>query len=163
MKRMYEVYGDLEITKGDIRMISNEKQCIIYNEKNEKIMYENGVFDLYEQSLPTLKGDVLIVGLGSGIIGYNYKDKVDSKTYIEILPELIEICEEYQPEFTYINEDAFLFDTNEKYDTIFLDIYHRLTPEYKNDMRKLMEKYSKFLKEDGEIDHLHIHKIKIEL
>jgi hypothetical protein len=141
----------------------NGNGVIIDKRTSEKITYENNrVIALYENSISNLniKGDILIVGLGIGLLPHNFKklSEVNSISVLEKNIDVINFVKPIMPWIEFIHTDAFEYDSGRKWDTIFLDIYHNLTPEYKVDQLVLIEKYSKMVK-DNNISYLKIHNI----
>lgn len=96
-------------------------------------------------------GDVLIGGLGIGLIILPIQDKenVKSITIIEKNKEVIELVSEQLPlnnKVNIIHSDIFNFMPDKKYDTIYLDIWPYVNSDiYENEMMPLKNKYSKYL------------------
>lgn len=96
-------------------------------------------------------GDVLIGGLGIGLIILPIQDKenVKSITIIEKNKEVIELVSEQLPlnnKVNIIHSDIFNFMPDKKYDTIYLDIWPYVNSDiYENEMIPLKNKYSKYL------------------
>ena len=91
-------------------------------------------------------GDVFIAGLGVGLVLHNLKDKIDkgivkSITIVEISQDVIDLVSPYYKDLkiNYICKDIFEYKPakDEKYDTLFFDIWPVVTTDMLNDMRKL--------------------------
>jgi hypothetical protein len=141
------------------------KKAIINKNTKERVMYEDDkVLELYTDSLKDLdiKGDILIVGLGFGILPYNFKDidGVGKITAIEFDKEIIDMVKPIMPWLEIIHADAHTFESNRKWDCIFLDIYHKLTPTYKSEQRRLIDKYKLMCSKDN-VQYLRIHRIEL--
>lgn len=104
------------------------------------------------------KGDVLICGLGIGLVIMpllNNKE-IKSITVIEKYQDVIDcVLPQIKPydtedKLNVICQDCFEFTTKEKYDTIFIDIWPFVNSDiYKEEMLPLKRKYRKFLSEQG--------------
>lgn len=91
-------------------------------------------------------GDVFIAGLGVGLILHNLKEKVEkgevtSITVIEISQDVIDLVSKYYSDMNikYICGDVLEYKPkkDEKYDTIYFDIWPVVCEENLDDMRKL--------------------------
>jgi spermidine synthase len=77
-------------------------------------------------------GNVLIAGLGLGMIVHAIKDKVDKITVVEINSDVIAMVTPSLPnEIIVINADIYNWTPSEKYDTIYFDIWNKDVPENK--------------------------------
>lgn len=92
------------------------------------------------------EGDVFIAGLGIGLILHNIKDKVEkgivkSITVIEISQDVIDLVSPYYKDMNinYICGDVMSYKPkkDEKYDTIYFDIWPTISTDNLDDMRKL--------------------------
>jgi hypothetical protein len=139
----------------------NSRGSVLIRKDGERIMYDDiETIKFYEKCIPNFRGDSLVVGLGLGLLGYNYAKNCTSFDYLEIDNELIEFVKPKMPNLNYFLGDAFNWQTEKKYDTIFLDIFHKLTDNYENEIIELFNKFKSFLKKDGEISYLTIQHIK---
>ena len=147
-------------------LCSKGGNCFIFDKNlKQKITYEDEkVIELYNKSLEGLdiKGNILIVGLGFGMLPYNFNklNEVNNITVIEKSIDVINFVKPIMPFIEFIRSDAFDYETDRKWDTVFLDIYHRLTREYRVDQLRLIEKYSKMVN-DNNIKYLKIHNIEL--
>ena len=106
------------------------------------------------------KGDVIIFGLGIGLIVYPLlqDDDIKSITIIEIDKELIDqtsyllLESDTKSKLLIINQNAFQYEDNKKYDTIYFDIWPLINKEAFKEMKILSEKFSKNLKDGGWMD-----------
>jgi spermidine synthase len=121
--------------------------------KNEVVMSDTNMekrtnYDFVSKA----HGDVLIGGLGIGMIVMAIQDKkeVKSITIIEKSKEVIDLVKPNLPfnnKVKIIQEDIFSFKTKEKYDCIYLDIWNWVNSSiYKEEMKPLKAKYRKYLK-----------------
>lgn len=103
-------------------------------------------------------GDVLICGLGIGLIIMPLltNENVKSITVIEKYQDVIDcVLPQLKPhdtenKLTVICADGFEWTTQNKYDTIYLDIWAYINEDvYKEEMKPLKQKYRKFLSQDG--------------
>lgn len=95
-------------------------------------------------------GDVLIAGLGIGMILMAIQDKeeVKSITIIEKHDEIINLVGEQLPlneKVTLINEDIFNWipPKNKKYDTVYFDIWNNICGDDWEEHKKLRRKYAR--------------------
>lgn len=92
-------------------------------------------------------GDVLVLGLGTGIIINDMN--ADSIDVIEINQDIIN---EYGNKLNVIHEDAYKYKTNKLYDVIFLDIWYHKTNI--SELETLLEHYKNNLKPNGKFIYL---------
>lgn len=88
-------------------------------------------------------GDVLIAGLGIGLIIYNIQEKkeVKSITVVEINKDVIDLIQPHFPNIKIINEDIFNYQPKQKFDTIYFDIWPDISTDNLNDIKKLHNKF----------------------
>ena len=99
-------------------------------------------------------GDVVIGGLGIGMIIMAIQDKpeVKSITVIEKYQEVIDMVAtqlNFNDKVKIINADVFEWkpDKGNKYDTIYMDIWNYINEEvYENEMKPLKRKFARHLK-----------------
>lgn len=98
------------------------------------------------------KGDVLIAGLGIGMIvlPISEKEEVNSITVIEKSPEVIELVEkplrkvmENPEKLKIIEADIFDWKPTQKYDTIYFDIWYTICDTNLDEISKLNRKFGK--------------------
>ena len=138
------------IPQGDyIRLIVNG-ECMMSNTPMEKRTSMDFMTNAF--------GDVLICGLGSGmvILALLESDKIKSITVIEKYQDVIDCVlpqiEKYdiKKKMKVIHQDCFEFTTKDKFDTIFIDIWAYINSDiYEKEMKPLKRKYRKFLSEYG--------------
>ncbi len=149
-----ESYGKYKIE------ISNNITTLLRKD-GESIMYDDDqTIDFYNKNIPNFRGDSLVVGLGYGLLGYNFSENCNSFDYLEIDSQLVDFIKSKFPEFNYIVGDAYSWETEKKYDVIFLDIFSQYTDDYEQGIIKLYNKYKSFLKKGGEISYLPICNIR---
>jgi len=116
-----------------------------------------------QKFLENAHGDILIFGLGIGLIVFPLlnEDDVRSITIVELDSELPGLVGpviktiDSMGKVTILNGDAFEYadKLDKKYDTIYFDIWARITDESYEEMEKLHELYRPLLKdENGYID-----------
>lgn len=103
----------------------------------------------------TAEGDVLICGLGIGlvILPLLESEKVKSITVVEKYQDVIDCVlpqiksYDKQNKLKVICEDCFEYNTKERFDTIFIDIWASINRDvYEEEMKPLKNKYKKFLR-----------------
>ena len=125
-------------------------------------MMTNNEFEMSsnQKFIDNSKGDVIIFGLGIGLIVYPLlqDDDIKSITIIEIDKELIDqtsyllLESDTKSKLLIINQNAFQYEDNKKYDTIYFDIWPLINKEAFKEMKILSEKFSKNLKDGGWMD-----------
>jgi len=103
---------------------------------------------------------LIIFGLGIGLIVYPLlqDDDIKSITIIEIDKELIDqtsyllLESDTKSKLSIINQNAFQYEDNKKYDTIYFDIWPLINKEAFKEMKILSERFSKNLKDGGWMD-----------
>ena len=138
----------IPFNKKFIRLIDeNEKfnRCIMSNTPMEE--YTNREF------VEKAHGDILIAGLGIGMIILPLQDKEDVKsiTIIEKSKDIIYMITsqiKFHNNVSIINDDIFNYKpTNRKYDCIYIDIWNYVNSDvYNEEMKPLKNKYRKYLK-----------------
>jgi spermidine synthase len=100
-----------------------------------------------------LEGSVLYLGLGTGYYPRNQSEKVTKTTIVELEKASIDFCKDIiKPDWIVLNDDAYTFETTEKFDVIFLDIFYNQVD--KEIIDALLNKYKKFLTLNGEIFYI---------
>lgn len=112
---------------------------------------DSEVAKIYEKiPMDLFYGSVLYVGMGSAWVPRNQSKEVIKTTIIE---NSVEIINRYRdlvdPAWNIIQEDAWRFWTDERFDFIFIDIWDSSTPVKYIEM--IRSKYVKLLKVNGEI------------
>jgi hypothetical protein len=141
--------------KEHLFLISKTEGVMMSDYPDEKITNQNFIDNAH--------GDVLIFGLGLGLIIFPLLDEEDvrSITIVEMDPELPNLVGpiikqmDSSSKVNILHGNAFDYadKLNQKYDTIYFDIWARITDESFDEMEKLHEMYRPLLKsEDGYID-----------
>jgi spermidine synthase len=148
-------------TKGEVSL-TNQKGYTMITTNGEAVMYDLGsVLSMYKACIPEFKGDVLVVGLGLGLLGQNFRHQCDSFDYLELTQGIIDLVSPYDTTCNYFQGDAYEWATDKKYDVIFLDIHHKESDTRVEELLVLKDKYSCFLKPGGTIGHFHVAHKKI--
>lgn len=97
------------------------------------------------------KGDVLIAGLGLGLILHNLKSKVEkgfitSITVIEKSQDVIDLISPYYEDMSvnYLCADIMEYKPEQKYDTIYFDIWSTIDTENMPEINKLHQKWKRY-------------------
>lgn len=143
----YENYS-IKSSNGEITLLINSE--VIMSDDNNTLRF-------YQKYIPKFTGDCLVVGLGLCLLGINFADKCASFDYLEKDKNLIDFIRPKVSGINFIIGDAFNWETDKRYDFIFLDIYNRLTPNFETEIKFLYNKYKSFLKKEGDISYLKIH------
>jgi spermidine synthase len=98
------------------------------------------------------KGSVLYLGMGSCLFPRLQNESVTKTTIVELEVDVINWNRNrnyIKEEWNIINQDAFEFETEERFDMIFIDIFYQTTTL--EIMNLLLDKYSQMLNNDGTI------------
>jgi spermidine synthase len=99
------------------------------------------------------KGDVLIAGLGIGLIIWPIinKPEVTSVTVIEKYPDVITLVSKSvaHHKLTIIEEDIFNWKTKRMFDTIYFDIWPTISTDNLDEMATLNRKFARRLNPGG--------------
>lgn len=113
-------------------------------------------WDTNQEFIENAKGDVLIGGLGIGmiIIGIVNKPSIKSITVIESNKKVAEkIGELLEPHFnnkvTIIHADVYEWQPDQNYDTIYMDIWASICGDNYDEMTLLGRTYRTYLNDDG--------------
>ena len=104
-----------------------------------------------EKFIRNAHGNILIAGLGIGMIVLPIQDceDVESITIIEKNKDVIELVLKKIPlnsKVKIINADIFDFIPNQKFNTVYFDIWNYInTDVYSNEMKPLISKFRKYL------------------
>jgi spermidine synthase len=152
--KRFEKYGD--------SLIVGKEYVILYDKSQSKVMMTNNEFEMItnQKFIDNAKGDVIIFGLGIGLILYPLlqDDGIKSITIIEVDKDLIDetfpiiLNSDTKSKLSIINCDAFQYEDDKKYDTIYFDIWPLINEEAFKEMKVLSERFSKNLNEGGWMD-----------
>jgi spermidine synthase len=139
MNRRSEYYGFEPGTY--VRLIHKPTQTIIMTNTWME-WYTNTEF------IRKAQGDILIGGLGIGMILLAIQDKPEVKTItvVEKEAEIIDLVTPQLPlneKVTIVHEDIFTYKPTQKYDTIYFDIWNDVCGDNYEEMKKLNRKYSR--------------------
>lgn len=142
----------------------NRKYVTLLHINSNKAMMSNHESETKtnQKFLDAAKGDVLIFGLGIGLIIFPLleDDDITSITIIEIDNGLIDMVgkiikqKDIYSKLEIINSDAFEYNNliSKKYDTIYFDIWATIDEKAINEMYQLQSLYKKSLNDFGWID-----------
>ena len=142
--------------------VVGKEYMILYDKSLKKTMMTSHEFEMLtnQKFLDNAKGDVLIFGLGIGLIVFPLlSDKdVNSITIVETDSGLVNAVypiiknKDHHSKLSIFIEDAFRFETNNIYDTIYFDIWHSIDESVFDEMRLLSKKFKNNLTPDGWMD-----------
>jgi spermidine synthase len=163
--KRFEKYGNT--------FVEGKDYVVLFDKSTNQTMMSSHEFEMItnQKFLDNAKGDVLIFGLGIGLIVYPLlKDEnINSITIVEVDKDLISEIFPLLAEFDYLNRlevkhsDAFKFETDKKFDTIYFDIWASIGEEAFNEMDILSNMFRKNLKEEGWMDSWCSEEINYEL
>jgi spermidine synthase len=149
-----------EIHKGEVHL---GKEYLFLSHKGlQKTMMSNHESETItnQKFIDSAKGDVLIFGLGLGLIIFPLLKEIgiNKITIIELDKGLIDMVspiirfQDSSRKVKIINADSFFWETQEKFDTIYFDIWETIDEKAYIEMEILEKRYQKNLKEEGWID-----------
>jgi spermidine synthase len=143
--------------------LEKEQTVILSNKSNECIMSNNLFERLTNQNfINTAKGDVIIFGLGLGLIIFPLLED-DEVTSITVIDKSVDIIDNLGPiiknsdvdnKLTIINGDVFTYyqQLNDvKFDVMYFDYWNIVDSTIRTDMETLKELYKNNIKETGQI------------
>ena len=154
--KLYNYTFDLE--KENVLFLStkiqNKEQCIMSSNLFERLTNQNFI--------DTAKGDVIIFGLGLGLIIFPLLED-DEVTSITVIDKSVDIIDNIGPiikkydvndKLTIINGDVFTYYqqlNDAKFDVAYFDYWNIVDSTIYNDMETLKELYKNNIKETGQI------------
>lgn len=165
-------HEDLEIIKNYWNDYRNEnylstltigkEYVFLFDKSIGKTMMSNHEFETLtnQKFLDNVKGDILVFGLGIGLIIFPLlKDndvrtitivEIDSGLIDEVFPIIIK--NDLESKVNVILSNAFDFETDKMFDTIYFDIWSDINQQAFSEMKILSEKFRKNLKPEGWMD-----------
>jgi hypothetical protein len=123
-----------------------------------RLLYDKTVWDSVYVDINNIipeewYGSVLYLGMGMCYNPLKQIDRVTRTTIVEIDQRTIDFNKEViKPEWIVICDDVYRFEPIEKYDFIFVDIWWEQVESHI--VENLIEKYKKYLNENGQIKYL---------
>lgn len=126
-----------------ITVLKHKGQTVMSNTDMEKRTNSDFVRKAY--------GDILVGGLGIGMIILEVQDKedVDTITIVEKNAEVIELLADvpFNEKVKIIQDDIFTWKPRERrFDVIYLDIWSYIDSDVYQEMKRLKNKYQRYLK-----------------
>jgi spermidine synthase len=161
----YEQYNSIpDTTPFKDKMIIGKEYVILYNINDSRVMMSNHETEIYtnQKFIDNAKGDVIIFGLGLGLIILPLlkDDNIKSIDVVEIDNGIIEVVsdvlkvEDIYNKLNIINGDMrnYHLINKKKYDTIYFDIWYNVDEKELNEIEELHSNWSHFLNEGGWMD-----------
>lgn len=142
LRAIRDGFPEMVVTPGTYRILRHERQGIVMSNTRMEII-TNREFIL------NAKGDVLVLGLGLGMVleALLKKPGVTSITVIEISPELIELVGPHftDERLTIIHADALTWQPpkGQRYGAVWCDIWATISAENYEDMKLLTRRYGR--------------------
>ena len=142
------------IPMGRYVRLTHGSECVMSNTPMEKRTNRDFVANAH--------GNVLIGGLGIGLILLAIQDKEDVKqiTVVEKNKEVIELVENQLPlnsKVHIVNDDVFEYKPLFKYNTIYMDIWNYINEDvYNEQMKPLISRYRRYLVPKSEDENRYI-------
>jgi spermidine synthase len=128
------------------------KRKVGFNEvvMSDTFMERESNFDFVKNA----RGDVLIGGLGIGMVLLAIQDKLEvtSVTVVEIEPEIINLVKPQLPlnqKVTIVQGDIFAYTPTQKFDTIYFDIWDNICSDQWENIKKLQNRFKWKLRKGG--------------
>lgn len=140
---------------GQLINSENNTSSIVHETRllYDKTIWDNVYVEINNIHPEEWYGSVLYLGMGMCYNPLKQSDRVNRTTIVEIDQRTIDFNKEMiKPEWIIICNDVYTFEPIEKYDFIFVDIWWEQVESYIVD--NLIEKYKRYLNEDGQILHL---------
>jgi spermidine synthase len=144
------------------KFVIGKEYVILLDKTLNKTMMSNHEFEIItnQKFLDNAKGDVLIFGLGIGLVIFPLLNmsEINSITIVEIDGSLIEHVNpiikknDIHSKVSIYEGDAFSFETNKLFDTIYFDIWHSINEKAFREMKILIEKFKYNLTLGGWMD-----------
>ncbi len=107
-------------------------------------------FEKSDFDIENFHGDVLYVGMGNAYGPRNQSKNVKTTTILEKYPEIIEKFNDPSQDWNVIQGCAYNYEfKSQKFDIIMIDIFARFI--YLDEYNKVLNKYKKYLKDNGRI------------
>ncbi|MDW3194094.1 MAG: hypothetical protein R8G66_17095 [Cytophagales bacterium] len=107
----------------------------------------------YEELIEKCQGDVLMLGLGLGTVNPKLDyTRINSVEIVELHPDVIEVVAERFPKTKVLQGDARTYQTEKKYDVIWIDIWDDITIKKLPEMNEMIDHWKGHLKPMGWID-----------
>ena len=149
-----------EIYKNEIQI--GKEYLFLYHKGLEKTMMSNHESETItnQKFIDSAKGDVLIFGLGLGLIVFPLLKEIGIRRIliVELDEGLIDMIspiirfQDSSRKVEIVKGDCFSWETPEKFDTIYFDIWEIIDEKAYSEMEILEKRYQKNLKEGGWID-----------
>ena len=140
----HDLYARLHgIESGKYVKLTQNEEVVMSDTKMEK--ETNAAF------VRSAHGNVLVGGLGIGLIVLAIQDKedVETITVLEKNKEVIDLVQNQLPlneKVRIVQDDVFTYTPQDKYNTIYLDVWNCINEDiYEHEMKPLMSKYRKHL------------------
>jgi spermidine synthase len=159
---------ELSLWKGNIGEIHKDKvqigkEYLFLSHKGlQKTMMSNHESETItnQKFIDSAKGDILIFGLGLGLIVFPLLKEIGINriTIVELDKGLIEMVspiirfQDPLRKVKIINGDCFSWETQERFDTIYFDIWETIDKKAYSEMEILEKRYLRNLKDGGWID-----------
>lgn len=147
---------NLRQLREDPMFVVRDGEYVKLHVNGELMMSDTGMERISNKPfIKNANGDVLIAGLGIGLIVYNILENknITSITIIEKYQNVIDLVSPNfnDPRITYINADIFEWKPAKgvKYDTIYFDIWPQICTDNLKDISLLHNRFKSFKKSGG--------------
>lgn len=136
------IIGEAEKGDFELKHVDKNGENTLYLLKNDvTLTYDyinHPLKDIYQKHIDEVivkGGNVLVVGLGVGFVLFPLlsEESINSITVLELEQDVIDLMSPHLPDVNFIKGDARIFETEERYDSILLDIF--------SDQDELLKRY----------------------
>lgn len=145
----------------DISYEENKEYVVLLKTEGDYIISNsNDILKMYKPYLDELNGDILIFGLGLGILILPLLEDstINNIDVIELDVDMINYVYTNRisgldtfNKLNVINDNAFTYNTNNMYDYILIDIWSDINSTVINDANTLKDKFTQNLNQNGKI------------
>lgn len=145
------------IFKNDHRIFMQPLGVVKIPKGNYKVLMMDGKvamstlpfeIEMFKDFIDKAEGEVLIAGLGLGVLIERILDKVVKIVCVEKNQEIINLINVRNEKVEIVCDDIFNYKPSQKFDCIYFDIWSSYSEENLKDMILLEEKFKPFLKGD---------------
>jgi hypothetical protein len=138
-------------------LVAGEYVRLIDKRSNSIVMSDTPMeLNTNREFIENAKGDILIGGLGMGLIVMSIQNKkeVKSITIVEKEKEVIDLMKDFpfNKKVKIIEADIFTYTPEQTFDYLYFDIWYTISADNYEEMKTLNKRYKKFKKVDGVMD-----------
>ncbi|MFA5211677.1 MAG: hypothetical protein WC414_04270 [Patescibacteria group bacterium] len=155
-EKLFSAFGGANSYR-EVRDLEPGEYVKLIKKEHDDIVMSDTPMELETNSefIDNAKGDILIGGLGLGLIVMSVQSRknIKSITIVEKEKEIIELLKDFpfNTKVKIINDDIYNYIPEKKFDYIYFDIWNTISSDNYDDMKKLHRTFRKYLNKDGTI------------